>query len=68
MGSYWYIGFVHHCVQSVGLELEKGKDLTQSYDKHPTLTEKPKKQRDNIKKRHQKLWLHTIADRLRTVS
>ena len=36
--------------------------------KAPTLTEKSKKQLDNIKKRHQKLRLHKIADRLRMVS
>ena len=29
---------------------KKGRDLTQSYDKRPTLTEKSKKQRDNIKR------------------
>ena len=28
---------------------EKGRDLTQSYDKSPTPTEKSKKQRDNTK-------------------
>ena len=35
--------------------------------KDPTLTEKSKKQRDNIKKRHQNFDYTTIADR-RTVS
>ena len=36
--------------------------------KAPTLTEKPKEQRDNIKKRHQNFDYTTIADRFRTVS
>ena len=36
---------------------EKERDLTQSYDKSP-YTQKSKKQRDNTKKRHQKLRLH----------
>ena len=35
--------------------------------KAPTLTEKSKKQRDNIKKRHKNFDYTTIADRLRTV-
>ena len=46
---------------------EKGRDLTQSYDKAPTPTENPK---SNLitQKRHQNFDYTTIADRLRTVS
>ena len=36
---------------------EKGRDLTQSYDKTPTSTEKSRKQHDNTR-RQQKLRLH----------
>ena len=47
---------------------EKGRNLTQSYDKSPyTDRKKSKKQRDNTKKRHQNFDYTTIADRLRTV-
>ena len=49
---------------------EKGRDLTQSYMyvKRPTLTEKSKKQRDNIKNATKNFDYTTIADRLRTFS
>ena len=42
----------------------KGRDLTQSHDKAPTLTEKSK----NIKNATKNFDYTTIADRLRTVS
>ena len=48
---------------------EKRRDLTQSYDKSPTPTEKSKKQRDNTKKNSNKNFDHTtIVDRLRAVT
>ena len=47
---------------------EKGRDLTQSYGKAPTLPEKSNKQHDNIKHATKNLDYTTIADRLRTVS
>ena len=49
---------------------EKRRDLTQSYDKTPTPTEKSKKQRDNTKKNNATKFFDytTIADLLRTVS
>ena len=47
---------------------EKGKDMTQSYDKAPTPTEKSKKQRDNTKTPQKHFDYTTIVDRLRTVS
>ena len=46
---------------------EKGRDLTQSYDKRPYTDRKSKKQRDNTK-RHQNFDYTMIADRLRTAS
>ena len=46
---------------------EKGRDVTQSYDKNPTPTKKSKKQRDNINAT-KNLDYTTTADRLKTVS
>ena len=46
---------------------QKGRDLTQSYDKTPTPTEKSKKHRDNITNPTKNCDYTTIADRLRTV-
>ena len=41
-----------------GIFMRREKEESHSYliTKGPTLTEKSRKQRDNIKKRHQKLW------------
>ena len=50
----------NHYLQPV--KREKGRDLTQSYDKSPFSTEKSKEQRDNIKN-VTKTW---IKQRLRT--
>ena len=50
-----------------GTNVEKGRYLTQSYDKRPYTHRKSKKQRDD-KKRHQNFDYTAIADRLRTVS
>ena len=44
---------------------QKGRDLTQSYDKHPYTKKKSQKHRDNATKHFD---FTTIADRLRTVS
>ena len=41
----------------------KRRDLTQSYDKNPFIHRKKQKQRDNTKKRHQKLRLHNECGR-----
>ena len=49
----------NHCMQ---WQREKGRDLTQSYDKNPYTTEKSKKQRDNTKTPPQT----SITQRLRT--
>ena len=46
---------------------EKGRDMTQSIIRVPTLTEKSKKQRDNTKISTKNFDYTTIADRLRTV-
>ena len=40
-------GFLENMLNTNSIR-EKGRDLTQSYDKAPTPTEKSKKQRDNI--------------------
>ena len=47
---------------------EKGRDLTQSYDKAPTPTEMSKRQSDNTNNATKKFDYTTVADRLRTVS
>ena len=49
---------------------EKGRDLTQSYDKTPTPTEKKNKTKRNetTQKCHKKLWLHNDCWPLRIVS
>ena len=48
--------------------IEQGIDLTQSYNKTPTLTEKSNKQRDNKKNATKHFDYTAIADWLRTVS
>ena len=49
-------------------EGEKGRDLTQSYDKRPYTQKKIQKATWQHKKRNQNFGYTTIADRLRTVS
>ena len=49
-------------------EREKGRDLTQSYDKAHTPTEMSKGQSDNINNATKKFDYTAVADRLRTVS
>ena len=60
---------IHHLSHMASLDcyewIEKGRDLTQSYDKSPYIH---KKKRDNKKKNETKNFDYTtIADRLRTV-
>ena len=47
---------------------EKERDLTQSYDKAPTLTEMSKGQSDNTNSATKKFDYTAVADRLRTAS
>ena len=47
---------------------EKGRDLTQSYDKRPYTHKKSIKHRDNIKNATKNFDYTTIEDRLKTVS
>ena len=47
---------------------EKGRDLTQSYDKGPTPTEMSKGQSDNKNNATKKFDYIAVSDRLRTVS
>ena len=61
MGWFWYFKrytlYLSTCreqnnsplIASVYVKRKKGKDMTQSYDKTPTPTEKSKKKRDNTK-------------------
>ena len=49
-------------------DIDKGRDLTQSYDKSPYTHRKIKKQRENTKNATKNFEYTTIADRLRTVS
>ena len=54
----YHIGVEQYLFQ---LEEKKTDIWLSPMTKAPTPTEKSKKQRDNIKKHHQKLWLHNYC-------
>ena len=56
------------CIMISKYPKEKGRDLTQSYDKSPTPTEMSKGQSDNTNNATKKFDYTAVADRLRMVS
>ena len=67
---YFFIG-LHLLFQKTNLFLfyrEKGRDLTQSYDKSPFTNRNVKGQGDNTNNATKKFDYRAVADRLRTVS